>query len=67
MNEWTNRAVDADAAIATLSSGSRVFVHGAAATPAPLIAALVRRRDLENVTLYHLHTTGPAPTGISPA
>ena len=35
--------------------------HGAAATPAPLIAALIRRRDLEHVTLYHLHTTGPAP------
>ena len=61
MNEWISRAVDADAAIASLSSDSRVFVHGAAATPAPLIAALVRRRDLENVTLYHLHTTGPAP------
>ena len=25
------------------------------------IDALVRRRDLENVTIYHLHTTGPAP------
>ena len=61
MNEWAQRAVDADTAIARLSSASRVFVHGAAATPAPLIAALVRRRDLENVTLYHLHTVGPAP------
>jgi hypothetical protein len=39
----------------------RVFVHGAAATPAPLIDALSRRADLADVTLYHLHTTGPAP------
>ena len=39
MNEWISRAVDADAAIATLSSDSRVFVHGAAATPAPLLHA----------------------------
>ncbi len=39
----------------------RVFVHGAAATPTTLIEALARRTDLENVTLYHLHTEGPAP------
>jgi acyl-CoA hydrolase len=39
----------------------RVFVHGAAATPTPLIEALARRRDLEDVSVYHLHTTGPAP------
>jgi acyl-CoA hydrolase len=39
----------------------RVFVHGAAATPTPLLEALVRRANLQDVTLYHLHTTGPAP------
>jgi acyl-CoA hydrolase len=39
----------------------RIFVHGAAATPNPLIEALARRRDLHDVTIYHLHTTGPAP------
>ncbi len=38
-----------------------VFVHGAAATPTPLIDALVGNSALENVTLYHLHTAGPAP------
>jgi acyl-CoA hydrolase len=38
-----------------------VFVHGAAATPTPLLDALVARRDLEGVTLYHMHTNGPAP------
>ena len=38
-----------------------IFVHGAAATPAPLIEALVRRRELADVSLYHLHTNGPAP------
>jgi 4-hydroxybutyrate CoA-transferase len=38
----------------------RVFVHGAAATPTPLLEALVRR-DIRDVTLYHLHTAGPAP------
>jgi nitric oxide reductase NorD protein len=39
----------------------RVFIHGAAATPTPLIEALARRRDVEDVSLYHLHTAGPAP------
>lgn len=39
----------------------RVFVHGAAATPTPLVEALARRTDLEDVTVYHLHTSGPAP------
>jgi acyl-CoA hydrolase len=39
----------------------RVFLHGAAATPTPLIEALCARTDLEDVWLYHLHTEGPAP------
>lgn len=39
----------------------RVFVHGAAATPTPLVEALGRRRDLAGVSLFHLHTDGPAP------
>lgn len=39
----------------------RVFIHGAAATPTPLVEALAARTDLEAVRLYHLHTEGPAP------
>jgi 4-hydroxybutyrate CoA-transferase len=31
-----------------------------AATPTPLIEALCRRRDLADVTRYHLHTAGAA-------
>jgi acyl-CoA hydrolase len=38
-----------------------VFVHGASATPTPLLEALAARTDLEGVTIYHLHTAGPAP------
>jgi 4-hydroxybutyrate CoA-transferase len=59
--DWKNRAVSAADAVAVVKSGMRVFIHGAAATPSPLIEALADRRDLENVTLYHLHTEGPAP------
>jgi len=39
----------------------QLFVHGAAATPTPLLEALARRSDLSDVTLYHMHTDGPAP------
>lgn len=39
----------------------KLFVHGAAATPTTLLEALARRTDLESVTVYHLHTAGPAP------
>ena len=61
MRDWTRRAVSADDALSCVKSGMRVFVHGAAATPTPLLEALVRNKDLSGVTLYHLHTAGPAP------
>jgi 4-hydroxybutyrate CoA-transferase len=54
-------AVTADEAVSSLKSGMRVFVHGAAATPTALLEALVRHPSLRDITLYHLHTTGPAP------
>jgi 4-hydroxybutyrate CoA-transferase len=58
---WMSRAVTPEDAVSSIQSGMRVFVHGAAATPAPLLEALARRLDLADVALYHLHTTGPAP------
>jgi 4-hydroxybutyrate CoA-transferase len=56
-----DRAVSAEDAVACITSGMRVFIHGAAATPTPLVEALSRRADLADVSLYHLHTNGPAP------
>jgi acyl-CoA hydrolase len=53
--------VSAAEAVAHIKSGDRVFVHGAAATPTPLLEALCARTDLRDVTLYHLHTMGPSP------
>src|SRR5687767_14458702 len=61
MTTWSARAVSEDDAVAHVKSGMRVFIHGAAATPTPLIDALARRADLSGVSLYHLHTAGPAP------
>ncbi len=58
---WAARAGSAADAVARITSGMRVFVHGAAATPHPLLEALCARSDLENVTLYHMHTDGAAP------
>jgi 4-hydroxybutyrate CoA-transferase len=61
LNDWMSRAVSPAEAVGLLRSGMRVFVHGAAATPTPLLEAMVRRGDLEHVRLYHLHLEGPTP------
>lgn len=58
---WTSRAVSAADAVSLVRSGMRVFAHGAAATPFPLLEALSARADLEGVRLYHLHLEGGAP------
>lgn len=51
-------AVTPEEVVSHIASGDRVFVHGAAATPTALLDAMCARRDLEDVTLYHLHTEG---------
>jgi acyl-CoA hydrolase len=61
MNHLPLRAASADEALSVVSSGMRLFVHGAAATPTPLLEALVRQEHLHDIQLYHLHTQGPAP------
>ena len=58
---WKSKAVSAEEAVAHIKNGMKVFIHGAAATPTPLIASLCKRPDLENVTLYHLHLLGDIP------
>jgi acyl-CoA hydrolase len=56
------RIVTADEAVAGISSGEQLFVHGGAATPSVLLDALTRRADeLHGVGVIHLHTEGPAP------
>ncbi|XP_052081748.1 4-hydroxybutyrate coenzyme A transferase-like [Mytilus californianus] len=52
----------AEEAVQVIQSGFRVFVHGAAATPVPLIEALCQhglKAGLRNVELLHIHTEGP--------
>ena len=60
LHDWQAQAMSPVDAARAIPNGARVFVHGAAATPTPLLDAIVERPDLEGVTLYHLHTSGPA-------
>ncbi|MEK7398425.1 MAG: 4-hydroxybutyrate CoA-transferase, partial [Candidatus Poribacteria bacterium] len=55
---WQRKAVEASDAVRRIKSGAKIFVHGAAATPTPLLDALCARRDIENIFLYHLHMSG---------
>jgi 4-hydroxybutyrate CoA-transferase len=56
------RIVTAAEAVAGISSGQQVFLHGGAATPSILLDALVARAaELESVGMIHFHTEGPGP------
>ena len=56
------RIVSAAEAVADITSGQQLFVHGGAATPSVLLAALaVRAGELSDVSVVHFHTLGPAP------
>ena len=59
MQSWKTRAESADAVVTRITSGMNVFLHGAAATPTPLLDALARRADLVGVKFWHLHLEGP--------
>ena len=60
MSTWQQRAASAEEVVSRVRSGHRIFVHGASATPTTLLDALCKRTDIEDVTLYHLHTAGSA-------
>ena len=59
--DWKAKAVSPEDAVAYIKSGMKVFIHGAAATPTPLLSALCKRQDLSDVRLYHLHVSGDIP------
>ncbi len=58
---WKSKAVSPADAVGHIESGMNVFIHGASATPTPLISALCERENLEHVRLYHLHLSGDIP------
>jgi len=51
--DWTKKAVSAEEAVGLIQSGMNVFVHGAAATPTPLLKAMVGQNSLEGGRFYH--------------
>jgi acyl-CoA hydrolase len=57
-NDWRNKAKSPDETLDCIKSGMSIFVHGAAATPTTLLDALVRRDELQEVKLFHLHLEG---------
>lgn len=61
MTDWQSTATTAEEALRHLKSGMCVFVHGAAATPTPLLEAMVRREDLTDLRLVHMHLEGNLP------
>lgn len=55
----THQLLSAQEGLNQVKSGDNIFIHGAAATPDHLIKLLLMKAgELENVTLYHLHTEG---------
>ena len=59
ISDWKSKAVSPLDAVKHLKSHDKIFVHGASATPTTLLDAMVQRKDLEGVKLYHLHLSGP--------
>jgi acyl-CoA hydrolase len=61
-HEYNERRQSADAALAPLRDGERVYVHMGAAAPQGLLAALCRRgENLTGVEVLHCITLGAAP------
>jgi 4-hydroxybutyrate CoA-transferase len=58
-HDWERLGVSAADVVSHLKSRTNVFVHGAAATPTTLLDAMVERKELEGVELFHLHVSGP--------
>ena len=56
------RIVSSPEAVASIADGHTVFVHGGAATPSALLAALAARApEVTGVTTVGLHLEGPCP------
>lgn len=56
------RIMSAEEAVASVGDGHTIFIHGGAATPTALLAALAARAvELTGVTTVGLHLEGPCP------
>lgn len=51
--------VSAEEALTILKTGDRVFIHGSAATPVPLVKAMqARHKEIHHVELVSITTMG---------
>lgn len=60
-SSWREKALSPAEVVSQIQNGQHIFVHGACATPLPLLNALAARRDIEGISLYHLHLSGNIP------
>jgi acyl-CoA hydrolase/GNAT superfamily N-acetyltransferase len=58
---YRDQIVSADAALACVADGQRVFVGSGAGVPQTLVETLAARRDLSDVEVVHLLTLAAAP------
>jgi 4-hydroxybutyrate CoA-transferase len=58
VKNWADRGQSPQQVVSHLQSGQTVFLHGACATPTPLVKAMAAETRLEGVDLYHLHLAG---------
>ena len=61
--KWQQNASSIEETLSVIKSGSKVFIHGASATPLSLIDGLVNLHNLENINTYHLHLNGAEKLG----
>jgi 4-hydroxybutyrate CoA-transferase len=50
-------------ALSLVKSSSKIFIHGASATPIPLVEGLANLKDVEDISTYHLHLNGAEKFG----
>lgn len=61
LNDYKARLRSPEEAVASIRSGSTVYIHPGCATPEVLVRAMcARARELEDVEVIHLKTLGPA-------
>ena len=59
------RLMNADEALRNVRSNDHIFIHTGVAIPQKLVAELAsRHNELNNVTIYQLHTEGEAPYAL---
>ncbi len=59
MSDYKHKTVTAEQAVQAIQSGNRVFIHGSASTPAPLVEAMqARHRELKGVELVSITNMG---------